>query len=158
MALRNVRTDGDEILRKQCKSVSEINGNILTLLDDMYETMKKNEGVGLAAPQIGILKRIIVIDIGQGPVYLINPEIINQEGEQIGVEGCLSIPNVWGEVNRPNKVRAEGLNRYGEKVTIEAEELFARVLCHEIDHLNGILFKDKVIEFIELEGKKQKWV
>jgi len=156
MALRNVRTDGDEILRKQCKSVSEINGNILTLLDDMYETMKKNEGVGLAAPQIGILKRIIVIDIGQGPVYLINPEIINQEGEQIGVEGCLSIPNVWGEVNRPNKVRAEGLNRYGEKVTIEAEELFARVLCHEIDHLNGILFKDKVIEFIELEGKKQK--
>ena len=154
MALRNVRTDGDEILRKQCKSVSEINDNILILLDDMYETMKKNEGVGLAAPQIGILKKIIVIDIGRGPVYLINPEIISQEGEQIGAEGCLSIPGVWGEVNRPNKVKVEGLNRDGQKVTIEAEELFARVLCHEIDHLNGILFKDKVIKFIEVEGKK----
>lgn len=155
MALRNIREDGDEILRKVSKPVTEINESIEILLDDMYETMK-NGGVGLAAPQVGILKRVIVIDIGEGVIELINPEIINQEGEQIAVEGCLSIPGVFGEVKRPDKVTVEGLNRKGQKVTIEGKGLLAIVLCHEIDHLNGILFKDKAIKFIETEGKRRK--
>ncbi len=155
MALRNIREDGDEILRKISKPVTEINESIEILLDDMYETMK-NEGVGLAAPQVGILKRVIVIDVGEGVLELINPEIISQEGEQIAVEGCLSIPGVFGEVRRPDKVTVEGLNRKGQKVIIEGEALLARVLCHEIDHLNGILFKDKVIKFIEPEGKRRR--
>ncbi len=153
MALRLVREDGDEILRKISKPVSQIDDNVIILLEDMVETMKKNEGVGLAAPQVGVLKRIIVVDIGEGPIRLINPEIVSQEGERIGVEGCLSIPGTFGEVSRPAKVKVEGLDKEGNKITIEAEEMLARVLCHEIDHLNGVLFKDKVIRFVDLERK-----
>ncbi len=156
MALRLVREDGDEILRKVSKPVSQINDNIITLLEDMVETMKKNAGVGLAAPQVGVLKRIIVVDVGEGPIRLINPEIISQEGERIGIEGCLSIPDTFGEVSRPAKVKVEGLDKEGNKVTIEAEEILARVLCHEIDHLNGVLFKDKVIRFVDVERKNAK--
>jgi len=155
MAIRLIRFDGDEILRKISKPVIEINESIITLLDDMKETLKGN-GVGLAAPQVGVLKRIIVVDVGEGPIEIINPEIFDEEGEQIGVEGCLSIPEVFGEVKRPMKLKVKGLDRTGKQFEMEAEELLAIVTCHEVDHLNGILFKDKVIKYIDLEGKKKK--
>ncbi|MCX7711932.1 MAG: peptide deformylase [Clostridia bacterium] len=149
MAIRNIRKDGDEVLRKISKEVDVINDKVVSLLEDMADTMYKAEGVGLAAPQIGILKRLIVIDVGEGLIELINPKIVSESGEQIEVEGCLSIPGVLGEVKRPAKVTVEALNSKGEKIVVEGEELLARALCHEIDHLNGILFKDKVIRFID---------
>lgn len=155
MALRNIRMDGDELLRKTSKPVVEINQNILTLLDDMKETLKANEGIGLAAPQVGILKRIIVVDVGEGAIELINPVITNPEGEQLRFEGCLSVPGVFGEVKRPMKLKVEGMNRNGEKVVIDAQGLLATVMCHEVDHLDGILFKDKAIRFADLEGNKE---
>ena len=151
MAIKNIRTDGDEVLRKISKEVEVINDKIKTLVKDMTDTMYKADGIGLAAPQIGILKRIIVIDIGEGLIELINPRIVMEEGEQIEVEGCLSLPQIFGEVKRPAKVSVEGLTANGEKVVIEGSELLARALCHEIDHLNGVLFKDKVIRFIKDE-------
>lgn len=149
MALRNIVKDGDEVLRKVSKEVDVINSKIVTLLDDMAETMYKEDGVGLAAPQIGVLKRIVVIDAGEGLIELINPKIVAAEGEQVEVEGCLSIPGVYGEVKRPAKVTVEALNRKGEKIVLKGEELLARAFCHEIDHLDGILFKDKVIRFLD---------
>jgi len=157
MALRTIRKDGDEVLRKKSKTVDEINDRILTLLDDMADTLYKADGVGLAAPQIGVLKRVVVIDVGDdnGLLELINPVKIQESGEQTEVEGCLSIPGVYGEVRRPAQVTVEALNREGKKVVIEGEGLLARALCHEIDHLDGVLFKDKVIRFIDMdkEGK-----
>lgn len=149
MAIRNIRTDGDEVLRKVSREVDVINDKIIELLKDMAQTMYKAEGVGLAAPQIGILKRVVVIDVGDGLLELINPKIVEESGEQIEIEGCLSIPGVLGEIKRPAKVTVEALNSKGEKIIIEGEELLARALCHEIDHLNGVLFKDKVIRFID---------
>lgn len=149
MAIRNIRKDGDEVLRKISKEVDTVNGKIITLLKDMADTMYKAEGVGLAAPQIGILKRLIVIDVGGGLFELINPQIIRQSGEQIEAEGCLSVPGVLGEVKRPAEVMVEALDSSGEKITIHGDGLLARALCHEIDHLDGILFKDKVIRFID---------
>lgn len=149
MAIRNIRKDGDEVLRKISKEVDVINDRIITLLKDMAETMYKADGVGIAAPQIGILKRVIVIDAGEGMIELINPKIISEDGEQIEVEGCLSLPGVFGEVKRPAKVVVEALNASGKKNIIEGEGLMARVLSHEIDHLNGVLFKDKVIRFVK---------
>ena len=151
MAIRNIRTDGDEILRKSSRKVDVINDRILTLLDDMAETMYYSKGVGLAAPQIGVLRRVVVIDVGDGLVELVNPEIIKKEGEQKEIEGCLSIPGVIGEVIRPERVVISALNRDGQEITIEAEELLARAFCHEIDHLDGILFKDKVVRFLDEE-------
>lgn len=149
MAIRNIRTDGDEVLRKTSKEVDKIDGRILTLIKDMADTMyKTGNGVGLAAPQVGILKRVVVIDIGEGLVVLINPRIVEESGEQVAYEGCLSVPGVTGEVKRPAVVKVEALNANGEKITIEGQGLLARALCHEIDHLNGILFKDKAIRFI----------
>ncbi|MGY0372131.1 peptide deformylase [Clostridium sp. JNZ J1-5] len=146
MALRNIRTEEDEILRKKSRKVDEVNDRILTLIEDMKETMYAADGVGLAAPQIGILKRIVVIDVGNGPITLINPEIMSVEGSQIDYEGCLSIPGEQGKVKRPFKVKVKALNEENKEIEIEGEELLARALCHEIDHLNGILFIDKVIE------------
>lgn len=146
MALRNIRLEGDEILRKKSRKVEEINERILTLIEDMKETMYHADGVGLAAPQIGILKRIVVIDVGNGPITLINPEIIKEEGSQIDYEGCLSVPEEQGKVDRPYKVKVKALNEKGEEIELEGEELLARAICHEIDHLNGVLFIDKVIE------------
>lgn len=146
MALRNIRIVEDEILRKQSRHVDVIDKRILTLIDDMKETMYKEDGVGLAAPQVGILKRIAVIDIGDGPITLINPEIIETKGSYVDVEGCLSVPNRQGNVERPLKVKVSALNEKGEKVILKGEKLLARAMCHEIDHLNGILFIDKVIE------------
>ncbi len=146
MALRTIRNEGDEILRKKSKEVEVINERILTLIEDMIDTMYAADGVGLAAPQIGILKRVVVIDVGDGPIILINPEIIKEEGSQIDLEGCLSIPNYNGKVERPFKVTVKALNEHGEEFLIEGEELLARAFCHEIDHLDGILFRDRVIE------------
>ncbi|EOD01313.1 peptide deformylase [Caldisalinibacter kiritimatiensis] len=145
MALRQLRYEGDPILRKKSREVKEINDRIKTLIEDMIDTMYKEEGVGLAAPQVGILKRIAVIDIGKGPIRLINPEIVSGEGEEIDVEGCLSIPGKNGKVKRPKKVKVKYIDLEGNEKYIEGEGLLARALCHEIDHLNGILFIDKVI-------------
>ncbi|HOQ15908.1 MAG: peptide deformylase [Epulopiscium sp.] len=151
MALRQIRTDGDEILRKKAKKVEQITPSIITLLEDMVETMYNADGVGLAAPQVGVLRRVVVIDIGEGVIELINPELIETEGEQIGPEGCLSVPGVTGEVERPLKVKVKALNRKGEEFIIEGEGLLARALCHEIDHLDGIIFTDKVIRYLDEE-------
>jgi len=153
MALRTIRTYKEEVLRKKSRKVDVVNNRIKILIKDMLDTMYDADGVGLAAPQIGILKRVIVVDIedGNGPLALINPEILESEGTTIDEEGCLSIPGEIGNVERPQKIRVKALNPEGEEVEIKAEDLLARALCHEIDHLNGILFTDKVIES---EGKK----
>lgn len=145
MALRNIRVEGDDILRKKCRKITNIDERLLTLIDDMKETMYHAQGVGLAGPQVGILKRVVVIDVGEGPIILINPEIINAKGSQIDVEGCLSIPGKQGEVDRPNDVTVRALNEKGEEFEISGKGLLARAFCHEIDHLNGILFIDKTI-------------
>lgn len=143
MALRKLRLEGDDILRKKSKIVKEVNDKIKSLVDDMIETMYENQGVGLAAPQIGMLKRIFVVDIGEGPVVFINPEFVEQSGEQFGIEGCLSVPGKQGDVIRPYKVKVKALDQNGEEFLLEAEEFFARAICHEYDHLEGILYIDK---------------
>lgn len=149
MAIREIRTKGDEILYKNCKVVKNFDEKLHILLDDMYDTMKSKDGVGLAAPQVGILKRAIVIDIGNGRIELINPEIIEESGEQTGSEGCLSVPGVWGEVTRPNVVTVKAQDRNGKWFKITGEELLARAFCHEVEHLDGKLFLDRVTKFID---------
>ena len=149
MAIRQIRLSTDEILRKKSKEVKEITPSVLTLLDDMEETMYEANGVGLAAPQVGILKRIVVIDIGEGLIELINPVVVETKGSQIGSEGCLSIPGASAEVDRPEYVKVEALNRNGEKIVVEGTELMAVALCHETDHLDGVLYIDKAIGEIE---------
>lgn len=152
MALRNIRTLGDDILRKKCKPIENIDGRVLTLLNDMVDTLHNTEtGAAIAAPQIGVLRRAVVIDMGQGIIYLINPEIIETEGRQEVEEGCLSIPGKWGKLTRPAKVKVKALNEKGETFVITGDGDLAKCLCHEIDHLDGILFIDKVTEFIEEE-------
>lgn len=145
MAIRNIRLSTDEVLRKKCKPVKEITPNLLTLLDDMANTMYEANGVGLAAPQVGILKRAVVIDIGDGLVELINPVILETSGSQIDDEGCLSLPGKSALVERPNYVKVQAIDRDGNECIIEGEELMARALCHEIDHLDGILYIDKAL-------------
>lgn len=146
MAIRNIVKDGDPILNKVCRTVVNFDDRLASLLDDMAETMYAANGVGLAGPQVGMLKRVCVVDIGDGDlVELINPVIVESGGEQIDNEGCLSCPNVWGEVKRPLKVKVRAQNRKGENIVLEAEGFKARAFCHEIDHLNGILFKTKII-------------
>lgn len=155
MAKRLIREEGDPVLRKNAKTVKEIDEKIITLLDDMAETMYDANGVGLAAPQVGILKKICVIDIGEGLYEIINPEILEQSGEQTGNEGCLSVPGKAGEVTRPNYVKVEYTNRDGERITVEGEGLLARALCHEIDHLSGVLYIDKVEgELVDVEPEE----
>ena len=144
----NVNTD-NETLRKKSREVENIDDRILTLLDDMAETMYDANGVGLAAPQVGILKRIVVIDVGDGLIELINPVITYKKGEQINPEGCLSVPGKTGTVARPEKVKVRALNRNGEEINIDADGLLAIALCHEIDHLSGTLYIDNVIAYIE---------
>ena len=146
MALRQIRVYGDDILTKKCREVKEMTPRLQELIDDMLETMYDADGVGLAAPQVGVLRRIVVIDVGEGPIVLINPRITLQEGEQEGMEGCLSVPGKIGQVTRPDHVIAEGLDRDMKPVTIEGEGLLARALCHELDHLDGILYKDLAID------------
>lgn len=147
MAIRTIREEGDEILKKKSREVEVVNDKIRELLDDMVETMHKYNGVGLAAVQIGILKRILVIDLydDNGPTKLVNPIIVKEKGEQEVEEGCLSFPNKYAKMLRPAEVVVEGLNENGEKVKIKAKGLLAQALCHEIDHLNGITFVEKMI-------------
>src|SRR5690554_6737659 len=151
MALRNIRVDEDPILRKKARNIDEITDRIRTLQMDMLETMYHSEGVGLAANQVGILRRIIVIDVGEGPITMINPVMIDEEGCQKGLEGCLSLPEVTGKVTRPEKVKVEYMDMEGETQVLEGEGLLAIAVCHEIDHLNGILFTDRVEEDDEEE-------
>ena len=149
MAIREIREKGDEILYKKCKAVVKFDEKLHILLDDMYETMQSRDGVGLAAPQVGILKRAVVIDVGDGKIELINPEIVEESGEQTGSEGCLSVPGVFGEVTRPNIVTVKAQDRDGKWFKITGKELLARAFCHEIEHLDGKLFLDRVIRFID---------
>ena len=144
MAYRKVRTEEDEVLRKVSKEVKNFDEALWTLLDDMADTMYEENGVGLAAPQIGILKRIFVIDIGEGLIEFINPEVITTEGEQFGEEGCLSVPNKYGNVRRPNYVKMRAMDRHGNLFEVEGTELMARAMLHENDHLDGKLYVDLV--------------
>jgi len=151
MAKRTIRTDGDDVLRKVCKPVKSMTARTEELIDDMFETMYDSNGVGLAAPQVGVLKRIVVIDVMDGnPLVLINPEIVETEGEQTGPEGCLSLPGLEGEVTRPERVVCKALDRNMDEITVEGEGLLARCICHELDHLDGILYKDKVIDGLHM--------
>ena len=145
MAIRNIREIGDEVLNKTCKEVKEMTPRIEELIEDMLDTMYEANGVGLAAPQVGILKRIVVIDVtGEDPIVMINPKIIESDGEQTGYEGCLSVPGKNGVVTRPNFVKAVAFNENMEQYEIEGTELLARAICHELDHLDGHLYVEKV--------------
>lgn len=146
MAIRQIRTMGDEVLNKVCREVKSVNEHTLELIDDMFETMYEANGVGLAAPQVGVLKRIAVIDVtGEDPILLINPKIVETSGEQVGQEGCLSVPGKSGEVTRPNYVRVVAFDENMEEYEIEGTELLARALCHEIEHLDGHLYVEHVV-------------
>ena len=144
MAIRTIREMGDDVLTKVCKEVPKMTLRTRILIEDMLDTMYQAAGVGLAAPQAGILKRIVVIDVGEGPIVMINPEILETSGEQTGEEGCLSVPGKAGVVTRPNYVKARALNENMEEYIIEGEELLARAICHELDHLDGHLYVEKV--------------
>lgn len=144
MALRTIRTQGDAVLTKKCRPIEEVTPRIHELVDDMLETMYDAMGVGLAAPQVGILKRLVVIDVGEGPIVLVNPEIIETSGEQTGEEGCLSVPGMSGQVTRPNYVKVKALDLDMKEVVYEGEELLARAFCHEIDHLDGKMYTELV--------------
>ncbi len=144
MAVREIRVQGDTVLEKVCKEVKALTPRNLVLIEDMLDTMYEAQGVGLAAPQVGILKRIVVIDVGEGPIILINPEILETSGEQTGDEGCLSVPGLAGQVTRPNYVKVKALDENMEEVIYEGEGLLARAFCHEIDHLDGHLYVEKV--------------
>ncbi len=146
MAVRNILKEGEETLRKKCRAVDKIEKRLHVLLDDMAETMYAADGVGLAAPQVGVLRRVVVIDVGDGLLELINPEIVLAEGEHVGVEGCLSVPGRRCTVKRPAHVVVRALNRKGRQIEIDATGLLATCLCHEIDHLDGTLYIDKIIE------------
>ena len=144
MAIRKIRELGDEVLTKPCKEVTKMTLRTKILINDMLDTMYEAMGVGLAAPQVGILKRIVTIDIGEGPIVLINPGILETSGEQTGEEGCLSVPGKAGLVTRPNYVKVKALNEDMEEIVLEGEELLARAFCHEIDHLDGKMYVDLV--------------
>ena len=144
MALRTIRKQGDPILTKKCRPIKEMSPKIRELIFDMMETMYDAYGVGLAAPQVGILKRLVVIDVGDGPIVLINPEIIETDGEQTGDEGCLSVPGMAGQVTRPNYVKVRALDQNMEEVELEGTELLARAFCHELDHLDGKMYTELV--------------
>lgn len=155
MAIREIFKKDDELLRKRSKEIEKIDNRVLTLLDDLKDTLKNSgNGIGIAAPQVGVLKRAIVIDVGDGPIEIINPKITTKTGMVCDVEGCLSVPGVYGEVNRPKSVVVIGQDRNGNEIKIDGEDLVARVLCHEIDHLDGVLFIDKVLKYIDAEAKK----
>ena len=144
MALRKIRTEGDPVLTKVSRPVTEMTPKLRTLIFDMLDTMYEEMGVGLAAPQVGILKRVVTIDVGDGPMVLINPEILETSGEQTGDEGCLSVPGMAGQVTRPNYVKVKALNENMEEVVYEGTELLARAFCHEIDHLDGKMYTELV--------------
>ncbi len=160
MAQRQIREVGDDLLRKKSREVEVVDDKIRQLLDDMYDTLKaSNDGIGLAAPQVGVLKRVIVIDLGEegnGKVYkLINPVITKRKGEQVCREGCLSVPGLLGDVVRPKEITVEALDENGKKVVIKAKDLFAICLSHEIDHLDGVLFIDKATEIFDADAEEE---
>lgn len=153
MAIRNIRLDSDPILRKISREVDKIDDRIINLVRDMEETMYHAEGVGLAAPQVGVLRRVVLVDVGEGLYTLINPEITDKSGQIMGNEACLSVPGKFGSLNRPEKITVKYTNIDGDEKVIEAEGFFARALCHEIDHLNGILYTDLAEEIYINEEK-----
>ena len=144
MALREIRTEGDPVLQKACRPVKQMTTRLRVLIDDMLDTMYEAEGVGLAAPQVGVLRRIVVIDVGEGPIILVNPEMVQKDGEQTGEEGCLSVPGMAGQVTRPAHVKVKGLNEDMQPVEYEGEGLLARAFCHELDHLEGVMYTSLV--------------
>ncbi len=158
MALREIRLDGDPLLRKKSKDIVEINDRIRTLLDDMVETMIASNGVGLAAPQVGVLRRAIVLDIGDTPIKAINPEIIEEDGKVLDMEGCLSVPGYSGTVERPERIKVKFIDENGDNKLLEATGLSARIFCHEIDHLNGVLYTDKALEVFENKDLEEEEV
>ncbi len=152
MALRQIRTFDDEILRKVCKPVAKVDDHIRQLLGDMAETMyHAPNGGGLAANQIGILRRLVVVDMGEGLFKLVNPEIVEESGEQTVIEGCLSFPGIWGRLKRPSHVVVKALDENGKPITLDVTGDMAKCLCHEIDHLNGIVFTEKILEYVNIE-------
>jgi peptide deformylase len=154
MAIRNILQVGDDTLTKKSRPVTAIDDRLLTLLDDMAETLQHAGGIGLAAPQVGILRRAAIIDVGDGVVELINPEIVEVSGSSTELEGCLSLPGKYGYVERPQKVTAAAQNRDGKRFTIIGEDLLARALCHEIEHLDGVLYTTHITEFAEPEDEE----
>ncbi|MBQ6830891.1 MAG: peptide deformylase [Clostridia bacterium] len=156
MALRNILKDEDPQLRKVCRPVTEFNERLWQLLDDMAETMYAANGVGLAGPQVGILRRLFVMDVGDGLVEAINPEILSEKGEQTDQEGCLSFPEKWGYVTRPQRVKMKAQDRNGKWFILTGEDLKARCICHETDHLNGVVFLDHVTEILTTPREPRK--
>jgi peptide deformylase len=156
MGIRKILTDADPALHKVCKPVEVFDRKLHKLLDDMADTLQKAEGVGLAAPQVGILRRVVIVDIGDELLELINPSLVETSGEQIGAEGCLSVPGKYGQVKRPNYAKVRAQDRFGEWFEAEGEELIARCFCHELDHLDGILYTqvmDRLLTEEELEAE-----
>ena len=151
MAIRKILQLGDDTLKKTCRPVEKIDDRIITLLDDMIETLHDANGAGLAAPQVGVLRRVVVIDIGDGVIELINPEIISSSGSQRDAEGCLSYSGHYGMVTRPNLVTVRAMDRHGKVRELSGEGLLARAFCHEVDHLNGKMFVDLVEEWVDVE-------
>lgn len=151
MAIRNIVQFGEDILKKECRPVEKFDRKLHQLLDDMQDTLYEANGAGLAAPQVGVLRRVCIVDVGDGPIELINPEIVATEGEQTGPEGCLSLPNEWGEVTRPMRVTVRAQNRKGKWFETTGDELCARAFCHEIDHLHGVVFTDKASRMLTQE-------
>ena len=146
MALRQIRIQGDAVLEKKCREITEMTPRIKELIGDMLDTMYDASGVGLAGPQVGVLKRLCVVDVGEGPIVLINPVILSTDGEQTGDEGCLSLPGKVGTVSRPNYVKCKALDENMEEIIVEGTELLARAICHELDHLDGVLYRDHVTD------------
>lgn len=144
MALRKIRIQGDDVLKKVCRPVEKVTPRIKTLIEDMLDTMYDQDGVGLAAPQVGVLRRVVVIDVGEGPIVMINPVILETDGTQTGEEGCLSLPGKSGRVTRPNYVKAQAYDEKMELFEVEGTELLARAICHELDHLDGHMYTEKV--------------
>lgn len=151
MALRNILTQGNPTLNKVCRPVTAFDDRLATLIDDMKETVVHANGVGLAAPQVGVLRRVVVVDLGEEIVELVNPRILEQEGEQDGLEGCLSVPERYGMVKRPQKVRVEAQDRHGDWYEYEGEDLIARCFCHELEHLEGHLYTEKAYRMLTEE-------
>ncbi|MBR3423664.1 MAG: peptide deformylase [Clostridia bacterium] len=155
MAILNIVKEGDPVLRKECRPVGEITPRIIRLLDDMKETLIDAEGAGLAAPQVGVMRRIAIVEKDGEYLELINPEIVSREGEQEEVEGCLSVPGIWGITHRPAKVTVKAIGRDGKEFTVSGEGIHARAFCHEIDHLSGKLFTDEAVRILSDEEVKE---
>lgn len=156
MALRKIVTVGDDVLTKKCREVVKFDKRLSQLIDDMADTLKESGGVGLAAPQVGILRRVVVIDVGEGLIELVNPKIIAYSGNQETLEGCLSLPNQWGITTRPEYVKVKALDRFGKPFETDGHGLLAKAFCHELDHLEGILFTDVAVRMVSSEEMEKQ--